>query len=107
MEREGHWMATAELLFGVGSISEKRMLGKGAIETFSFEEVDAEAIGLWLEEGGCVRISLTNRMYNLPTPEADRLDLFGDKWGVLNPDSTATARAVVVATETKNQQKVR
>lgn len=78
MEREGHWMATAELLFGVGSISEKRMLGKGAVETFSFEKVDAEAIGLGLAEEGSVRISLTHRMYNLPTMEADRLHLFED-----------------------------
>ena len=49
----------------------------------------------------------TNQMYNLPTMEADRLHLFGDRWNLLNPDSTATAMAVVAATERRNQQKVR
>lgn len=73
----------------------------------SVDQCDVESRALWLGERAVVGFDPTHRMYNFPTLEADRLDLFGDRWGVLNPDSTATARAVVVATETKNQQKVR
>lgn len=100
-------MARVDLLSVLGSLFTRTMPGNGVVAMFSFAGCGLRAPGFWMGERFFVGFAPTNQMCNLPTMEADRLHLFGDRWNLLNPDPTATATAVVVATETENQQKVR
>ena len=90
-----------------GVFSKNNMPGNEGVEVFSVDDGDMEVMALWSVDRAVVGFDPTHQMYNFPTVEADRPDLFGNRWSMLNPGSTAIARAVVVARKTLNQQKIR